>query len=207
MNKTAKILSIGGGIAGVVALTVGATLGIQALHKPAEATQPMAQVVAVNPNFIEIKKTTRSCHNVQTVTYSQRSTEAPVAGAVVGGVAGGLAGSLVKGKNQDLAIGAGAVLGAVTGATVQHNYDQQLQPQTQESQRCAPHTVVSQVQKGFQVAYTYNGQQNVVVMDNAPPVNSTVPLTTFAGLPTPQAASSMTVTSTTVSGTVPSTQQ
>lgn len=128
-----------------------------------------------------MKKTKQTCHVDRTVSYTQpeNSTASTVGGAVVGGVAGGLLGSMVKGNSHNTAVAAGAVLGAATGAGVQ-NYRNQPEQQVQETQRCTPVTVTTHVQKGYQVTYTYQGQQAIVLMTTAPLVNSQLPLSMVA---------------------------
>ncbi len=193
MNTSAKkTLAIVGGLIAVVAVTVFGTLTVQVWQKQraleqapavtAEATPPapaqpptptLAQVTAVKPHYIVTTKAVRECHPVQHTEYTQPEQKVPVAGTVIGGAAGGLAGSAVHGHNRDLAIGAGAVLGAVTGAAVQNNMNQP-QPQTVESMHCQTHNVASKTRKGYEVTYLYNSQSSTMLMDTAPTVGSMI---------------------------------
>jgi uncharacterized protein YcfJ len=192
MSTTKKTLAIIGGLIIVVAVTVFSTVTVQVWQKqkateqvppvaeappappPAPPAPVLAQVTAVNPHYIVTSKPVKKCQPVQHTEYTQPQQKVPVAGGLLGGVAGGLAGSAVHGKNRDLAIGAGAVVGAVTGAAVQNSMNQP-QAQTVESLHCETHNVATKTRKGYEVTYLYNGQSSTVLMDKAPAVGDMIP--------------------------------
>ena len=172
----------------LIAISIFGTLGIQSWQKDhaiaiaaqTQAATPLApvqlaQVIAVTPHFETIQRTIQHCHPIRQVIQSEEPSNPPVAGTVLGGLAGGLLGSqLGRGHGRDLAIAGGAVAGALTGGSIERN---NAAPQTQivESLRCRNQNVASQIQKGYEVTYLYNGQQGVVKMDTAPILNSLIP--------------------------------
>lgn len=138
---------------------------------PQQPVVPMAQIMSVNPHYVTVSKPQKYCYEKPETIYPQQSNSPPLAGALVGGVAGGLAGSAIKGKSHNTAIAAGAVLGALTGGAVQANMNTPPAPQTVYKTHCGTKTVTSKVQKGYEVTYTYNGQQSMIVMPVAPATN------------------------------------
>ncbi|MFT3741297.1 MAG: glycine zipper domain-containing protein [Gammaproteobacteria bacterium] len=137
-------------------------------------TVPVAQVIAVVPHYVTTSKPVRKCYPSEAVVYQQPQSTAPHAGAVIGGIAGGLAGSAVHGNGREVAIGAGAAIGALSGNAIQNNMNQP-QAQVVRTMRCTTHTVTNKVQKGYEVTYMYNGQQGMVIMNN-PPTSNVLPL-------------------------------
>lgn len=180
-TQTAKLIWLIVSALAVILVSVLATLGIQKLNNKSDIPTPvppqplMAQVIAVNPNYVNVSKPVKNCKPSRQVTYvappQQGKGMEGAAGAVIGGVAGGLLGSTVKGNNRSLAIGVGAAAGALTGKAVGENMQQtqaQPQPQVQEKMHCSTHYVNTPVQKGYQVTYVLNGQQGMIIMDQPP---------------------------------------
>lgn len=189
---TGKVLGLIGGAVAIAGVSVGSVLLVQNLsHKnetvaqvapeaPSVPSVPVAQVVAVAPHYVTSSKPVKNCYPTQQVVYThpqQQPSTLPNAGAVIGGVAGGLAGSAVHGNGRDVALAAGAAIGALSGNAIQKSMNAPAQPQAQvvNSTHCSTHTVTNKVQKGYEVTYLYNGQQGMVIMD-VPPTSNVLPL-------------------------------
>lgn len=196
-TESKKMLVWLSGFAGLAVIVVLTTLAIKLIlnpntspNTPAEAAQPAivapapaqpapaptAQVISVKPHMITISTPEESCHQTQHVVYTQSQSQAPGAGAVIGGVTGGLLGSTVGGGNGRLVTSAaGAVIGAFTGNSMQSSMNSP-EAHTIYGTRCKTHYVNTSKQKGYEVTYTYQGTQGVVIMDNAPMVGSALPI-------------------------------
>lgn len=141
----------------------------------APAANDMAQVVSVKPHYVEKNVAYRSCH---AVAHTEVTAPPPPtgAGAIIGGLAGGVAASNIgHGDGKTAATIGGALLGAVAGNAVEGSM-QQPQAQTVYAPECVTKYTKKSVQNGFEVTYTYNGQQGVTVMDKAPIVGTTIPV-------------------------------
>ena len=154
-----------------------ATQPVTAAQAPAEPTPaPTAQVISVKPHYVSISTPKESCHETQHVVYVQQQSQSPGAGAVIGGVTGGLLGSTVGGGNGRIVTSAaGAVIGAFTGNSMQNSMNTP-EAHTIYGTRCKTYYSSSSKQKGYEVTYTYNGSQGVVIMDNAPMVGGALPI-------------------------------
>jgi uncharacterized protein YcfJ len=142
----------------------------------ASATPAFAQVISVKPHYVSVSVPKESCHETQHVVYVEQQSQAPGAGAVIGGVTGGLLGSTVGGGNGRIVTSAaGAVIGAFTGNSMQNSMNTP-EARTIYGTRCKTYYSTASRQKGYEVTYSYNGTQGVVVMDNAPMVGSGLPL-------------------------------
>lgn len=192
--ESKKMLVWLGGIAGLAVIVVLTTFAMKLILNPnsaasAPSTQavvtpvaetpapaPTAQVISVKPHYVSVSVPKESCHETQHVVYTQSESQAPGAGAVIGGVTGGLLGSTVGGGNGRLVTSAaGAVIGAFTGNSMQSSMNSP-EAHTIYGTRCKTHYVSSSKQKGYEVTYTYNGTQGVIIMDNPPLVGSALPL-------------------------------
>lgn len=193
-TRAITILAIIFGAIALISVTVLATLGIAHTEKPApvvaENTTPppapvveppaptdMAQIIAIDPHMISVSTPYKKCERVPHTFYQQQPEAVPLAGAAIGGVAGGLAGSLVHGNGREVAIGAGAAIGALTGKNVQNNLNQPV-PVTNYTLHCSTHYTSKKEQKGYEVTYIYNSQQSKILM-KSPPVGSSVPVSTL----------------------------
>ena len=197
-----KMTVLVGGVLGIAIIVVLTAFALKMIFQPNEAsiekpTQPaaqatvvqpaiqatteapqanVAQVISVKPHYVEKSIPKRECHDVRRVVYVKQESQAPGAGAIIGGVTGGLIGTQVgQGHGRLLATGAGAAIGALAGNSVQNNMNE---PQAREVYNtiCSTHYIKTTVQKGYDVTYSYNGQQGVVTMDNAPMVGSALPV-------------------------------
>lgn len=193
-TESNKMLAWLGGFAGLAVIVVLTTLAMKlilnpntAANAPAVATaQPaaaapaatpaFAQVISVKPHYVSVSVPKESCHETQHVVYVEQQSQAPGAGAVIGGVTGGLLGSTVGGGNGRIVTSAaGAVIGAFTGNSMQNSMNTP-EARTIYGTRCKTYYSESTKQKGYDVTYTYNGTQGVIVMNNAPMVGSGLPL-------------------------------
>lgn len=191
-TKTITSLAIIFGVISVASLSVLATIGVVTWHdnnKAAQAAQlaaatppppppaptpQVAQVLAVAPHMVSVSQPKQSCWQQPHTILVPQQAQVPAAGAVIGGVAGGLAGSLIKGNAHEIAIGTGAALGALTGNSIQKKANQPI-PVTRYVTKCSTTTTTKQKQEGYEVTYSYNGQQGMVIM-STPPVGNTLPL-------------------------------
>lgn len=139
-----------------------------------EPAPQVAEIISVKPHMVSVTVPSKQCEQVPHTYYVQSREAVPAAGAVIGGVAGGLAGSLVHGHGREVAIGAGAALGALTGKQVQDNQHQAV-PVVRYVTECNTQYITKKQQKGYDVTYVYNGQKNKVIMEK-PPVGNTIPL-------------------------------
>lgn len=193
-TKAITILAIIFGAIALISVTVLATLGLSKHETPVvvENTQPApapavetpaapvpetAQIINIEPHMISTSVPHKECERVPHTIYKQQPEAVPLAGAAIGGVAGGLAGSVVHGNARELAIGTGAAIGALTGKHVQDSNHQAI-PVTVFTMQCSTHYTTKKEQKGYEVTYLYNGQQNKILM-KTPPVGSTVPVSSL----------------------------
>lgn len=192
-----KTLALLAGAFGVAVISVGMTLAAEKISaKPVEPVKPasamnaanantpinaapvamMGQVISVKPHYVTTMVPYRSCRQVQQVYYAQPYNYAPGAGAVLGGVTGGFIGNQFgHGRGRAAATVAGAVIGAVSGNAIEQNI-YQPRPYASYSTICSKHYAKKIVQKGYEVTYVYNGQQNTAIMAN-PPSSDEIPLT------------------------------
>src|SRR5579883_425992 len=189
-TETKKVLVLLGGAMGVALIAIGTTLVIQKLNQqpvpapvpvvaqtPTPAPIPAAQVISVKPHYEQVSAPYKNCKQVAHVVYEQQESSHPLAGAAVGGVAGGMIGHSIGGNDHAklLASAAGAAIGAISGSYVQQSLNKP-QAHTVYSTVCSTHHTTKQIQKGYEVTYIYQGQQNVVIMESAPLVGSTLNL-------------------------------
>lgn len=146
-----------------------------AVQPPAPPAPPVATVVNVQPHYTSVSVPKRQCHDVQRTVYVAQESRTPNAGALIGGVTGGILGSQIGGGTGKIVTGAaGAAIGALTGNSIQHNMNAP-QARTVYGTACSTQYVKSTVQKGYEVTYTYNGNQGVMIMKDAPVVGSVLP--------------------------------
>lgn len=194
-NEGKKLLMILGGFAGIAVIVVLTAFAMKLIFsssetqkmptvdpvvapQPAPVVQvaPTAQVTSVKPHYVSSSSPKRQCREVAHTVYVAQKSSAPGAGAVLGGVTGGLLGSQVGGGNGRIVTSAaGAAIGALAGNSVQNSMNS-AQPHTVYSTVCSTNNVKSSVQKGYEVTYTYEGKQGVVIMDNPPMIGSALPL-------------------------------
>ncbi|TAK74015.1 MAG: glycine zipper 2TM domain-containing protein [Gammaproteobacteria bacterium] len=193
-NEGKKILMLLGGAAGIAIIVVLTTWALQAIlqrpavvppsppiekpvvEQPVVPVTPTAQVINVKPHYTSTSIPKRQCHEAEHVVYVSQETHSPGAGAVIGGVAGGLLGSQVGGgTGRIVTSAAGAAIGALTGNSMQNSMNAP-QPHAVHSVACSTHYVKTSVQNGYEVTYTYDGKQGVVIMNNPPMVGSVLPL-------------------------------
>lgn len=158
-----------------VAATPASTAPVPTTKSEAPPANNMAQVVSVKPHYVEKSVAYRSCH---AVAHTEVTAPPPPtgAGAIIGGLAGGVAASNIgHGDGKTAATIGGALLGAVAGNAVEGSI-QQPQTQTVFAPECVTKYTKKSVHSGFEVTYTYNGQQGVTVMDKAPIVGTTIPV-------------------------------
>ncbi len=139
----------------------------------------VAQIISVKPHMVSSSKPKQTCEQVPKTVMVEQQAKVPAAGAVIGGIAGGLAGSVVHGKGREVAIGAGAAAGALAGNATQKKLNQPV-PVTEYVTQCTTHYVSTSHQKGYEVIYSYQGQQTKVIMQN-PPVGTTLTLPIVSG--------------------------
>lgn len=192
-NEGRKMLILLGGVSGIAVIVVLTTLILQMIlqgnttppapvlvEKPVieqavAPAIPTAEVINVKPHYTSASTPKRQCREVQRIVYVSQESHTPGAGAVIGGVAGGLLGSQVGGGNGRIVTSAaGAAIGALTGNSVQNNMNAP-KPHAIRSTVCSTHYVKTSVRKGYEVTYSYNGKQGVMIMDNPPMVGSVLP--------------------------------
>jgi uncharacterized protein YcfJ len=200
MNEGKKMLILLGGVSGIAVIIVLTVFALQLIlqrnamspapvvekpvvqispapvvEKLVPQTAPAAQVTSVKPHYISGTIPKRECRKVQRIVYVSQGSSANGAGAVIGGVTGGLLGSQVGGGNGRIVTSAaGAAIGALTGNSVQNSMNAP-QPRVVYSTICYTHRVKTTIQKGYEVAYSYNGQPGVIIMNDSPLVGSVLP--------------------------------
>lgn len=192
MSEAKKMMVWLAGVAGVAVIVVLTALSLKLIFKSDEkvpaavaeaapavaapAPAPVAQVVSVKPHVITVSTPKTYCTHLRHIVYDTQQPQSSGAGAVLGGITGGLLGSEVGGGNGRIVTSAaGAVIGAFTGDNMERSMNSPTM-HTEYSTSCKTHQVSSTVQKGYEVTYTYQGTQGVVVMDNAPMIGSALPI-------------------------------
>lgn len=189
MNEIKKVVVWLVGLAGVAVIVVLTALALKSIFQanvkpstevaPAVAAAPVAPVavvVSVKPHIVTVSSPKTYCTHLRHIVYDTQQPQTSGAGAVLGGLTGGLLGSQVGGGNGRIVTSAaGAVIGAFTGDNMERSMNSPTM-HTVYSTSCKTHQVQSSVQKGYEVTYTYQGTQGVVVMDNAPMIGSALPI-------------------------------
>lgn len=174
MNKLKETLIVGLGILVIILLGIIGFKVNSSNRNTADALPKAAQVIKVQPHYVTKKIAYRDCRAVAE-TVVQPSSGSKGVGALIGGVAGGAAGSVVRGNGQTAAIVGGALLGALAG----HAVESQIQkPETYTIYKpvCTTRYVNKSIKSGYEVTYTYEGRQGVMIMQSQPVVGSTIEL-------------------------------
>lgn len=184
MLGISKLMSPAAPAATVAATPVAAPVAPAATiaTTPPDAVTPVAppgyvmvQVVNVQPHMVVRSIPYHTCHDVAHTEFAPPPNGTSGAGAVLGGVTGGLVGTQIgHGRGKTAAEIGGAVLGALAGNQIESNMNQP-QPYTVYGTKCKLHYMQKSVQTGYDVTYTYNGQQGVTFM-KTPPQSNVIPL-------------------------------
>jgi uncharacterized protein YcfJ len=159
-----KSLAKGLVIGGIAATAVGAVAGYQVI----EHRNAYAEVVSVQPATRTVSTPRQVCDDV-TVTH-QAPVKDPkrVTGTVVGAVVGGVVGNQIGGGDgKKLATVAGAAAGGYAGNQIQERM-QKSNTYAATEQRCRTVYDKSEVPDGFDVRYTWRGDEGTVHMDHDP---------------------------------------
>lgn len=126
-----------------------------------------AQVISSRP--IYQNRNSQECHMESVAGTAQQVGERGMSGSILGGLAGALLGAQVgQGNGRIVAVGAGAVAGAVAGDRLQNNNGNgggQAQA-SQQQQVCQQ--VSRQEVTGYEVRYAYQGREGSTVMQQQP---------------------------------------
>lgn len=139
-----------------------------AVSLPAMATDQYydsARVLSVTPQYERINHPQQSCQT-EYIRESYSNSRSPV-GAIIGGVAGGLLGSHIGRGNGRVAA---AAVGAGVGAVVGDRYGDRRNSGYSERpvERCVTVDNWQTVNRGYLVAYRYNGRDYTTVTDQHP---------------------------------------
>jgi len=132
-----------------------------------------ATVVATAPVSERVNAPRQECWNETVTTQAPASGGSPL-GAIVGGIAGGVIGHQIgSGRGNAVATGVGAVAGAVIGDKVDPNgglIGGRASAGTQEQvvQRCRMADNWTDVVRGYDVTYRYNGRDVTIRMPYDP---------------------------------------
>lgn len=134
-----------------------------------------ARVVDVNEKMEERMVSSEKCYPVteQKEIHSGNATAGTILGGIVGGVVGHQVG---KGRGNDVATAAGAVIGALSGRELAGDDTPRYEERT--VQKCRPVERIENRIVGYDVTYEYGGRTYQTVMRNRPgrtiPVNVVV---------------------------------
>lgn len=123
-----------------------------------------APVVSTSPILERIHRPRQECYTESVTTNEVRREGNSPVGAILGGIAGGVLGHQIGGgRGRDVATAAGAVTGAVVGNNID-NADRgtYVSPTTRDVQRCRTVDSVTEVIRGYNVTYRYNGRDVAV---------------------------------------------
>jgi uncharacterized protein YcfJ len=124
-----------------------------------------ARVISVTPQLERVNTPQQSCQT-EYIRESYTSPRSP-AGAIIGGIAGGLLGSQIgRGNGRVAAAAVGAGVGAIVGDRVGNN--QATTYTNRPIERCVSVDNWQTVNRGYLVAYRYNGRDYTTLMDNDP---------------------------------------
>lgn len=181
-NDGKKCLIWLGGVLGVAVIVVSTAFALQMIFQrntvsPAPVVQAssVAQVTDVKPHYISATMPQRECRKVPHVVYTQQEGTTG-AGAVIGGVTGGLLGSQVGGGDGRIVTSAaGAAIGAITGNSVESSMNTS-KAHTVYTTVCTTRQVKTKIQKGYDVTYSFNGHEGVIIMNDPVVIGSALPL-------------------------------
>lgn len=150
-----------------------------AVVPPAEPiVVPMAQIIAVSPNYTTVDKPIKSCTTVESevkVLNQKSGTTGAVVGGATGAVAGGVIGNQIKHGTGTII---GGVLGAATGALIGHQVQEANQPEyitkQEPVQVCKTEMHAVKHIANYDVKYSYNGQISTATSKKSYKVGSNV---------------------------------
>lgn len=160
MNKSLII----GSVLGAVGVTAGGAAGISMLG----SNSGYAEVTGVKPVTTIVSTPRQVCHEEIVTHVEQPKDPNRITGSVIGAVVGAAVGNQVGGgSGKKIATVAGAAAGGYAGNKVQQNM-QNKNTYTTTEQRCE--TVSERHEKviGYDVSYTWKGQQDAVRLDYDP---------------------------------------
>ena len=165
-----KITFMTGAIAGAALMTAG---GAAAGYHVYQANHTAA-VVSVKPLMRTVKIPRQECHDEEVTHTKPVKDEHRLIGTGIGALVGGVIGHQVGGgTGKTLATVAGAGAGGYAGNKIQEKV-QENDTYTSMEQRCATQYDSKQQPAGYEVVYTYKGEEHRVRAEVDP--GSTLPV-------------------------------
>ncbi|EKF75166.1 hypothetical protein A11A3_04280 [Alcanivorax hongdengensis A-11-3] len=161
--KSAAIAALS--VVGTVAV---AGVGYGAYQAMTPSASGYAKVVNVKPVVTHSEEPRQECRQVTVQHQKPVKDDKQVAGSVIGAVIGGVVGhQFGGGHGKDAATAGGAIAGGIAGNRIQKNMQDKNTYTTTEEQ-C--HTVMESKShtQGYDVTYTFNGDQQTIHMDKRP---------------------------------------
>jgi uncharacterized protein YcfJ len=148
----------------------GAAASASAGHAQNDVYYDEARVLSVTPQTERVNEPRQECRTEYVrETVSEAPRERSLTGPIIGGITGGLLGSRVgRGSGRVAAAAVGAGIGAIVGDRVDNNDRSGYYTAERPVERCVSTDHWVTVNRGYQVAYRYNGRDYSTVMPYDP---------------------------------------